>query len=248
MARVKWTLAHSLEKLLVEVDNRYPSRSKLSDGTIGDPAHASRKSDHNPDAGGIVRALDLTNDPEHGFDAHGFVRDLAARGDLRVSYLISCDAIWNPSDAQDATYARLLAAGESPEEAARLALPGWRPYTGPNAHLKHAHVSVLPTAAAATDTRSWFPTPEEEEEEMASPTDALDAVTPDGQRAGTWVLSADGAVRPYRGAPHYGDFATLPADDRLGHHQFGSMAYNDARGYDLFDLCPERHRYRFTPC
>jgi hypothetical protein len=41
------------------VDEKFPGRDKRSDGWIGDSAHSKRKSDHNPNAKGIVRAIDL---------------------------------------------------------------------------------------------------------------------------------------------------------------------------------------------
>jgi len=53
-------LAPSLKQLRTEVDVAWPMRSKRSDGWIGDAAHLARTSDHNPDADGIVHALDIT--------------------------------------------------------------------------------------------------------------------------------------------------------------------------------------------
>ena len=57
-----WRLARSLETLRAQINALSPNRSKASDGTIGDAAHSARTSDHNPDGGGVVRALDLTHD------------------------------------------------------------------------------------------------------------------------------------------------------------------------------------------
>jgi hypothetical protein len=42
-----------------QINKRWPNRDKRSDGWISDAAHQSRKSDHNPDARGIVHALDI---------------------------------------------------------------------------------------------------------------------------------------------------------------------------------------------
>lgn len=70
---MSWRLAKSLDVLRTQVNNAYPDRSKVSDGTIGDSSHASTPSDHNPNAKGVVCAMDITHDPAHGFDAGKFV-------------------------------------------------------------------------------------------------------------------------------------------------------------------------------
>ena len=57
-----WRLAGSLVTLRNEINAAYPGRSKVSDGSIGDTSHSARVSDHNPDAGGVVRAIDVTQD------------------------------------------------------------------------------------------------------------------------------------------------------------------------------------------
>jgi hypothetical protein len=45
-----------------QVNKRWPRRDKSSDGWIGDLAHQSRPSHHNPDAQGFVHALDIDHD------------------------------------------------------------------------------------------------------------------------------------------------------------------------------------------
>jgi hypothetical protein len=45
-----------------QVNKRWPRRDKRSDGWIGDKAHAGRQSQHNPDARGLVHALDIDAD------------------------------------------------------------------------------------------------------------------------------------------------------------------------------------------
>src|SRR4051794_4525359 len=50
-----WRAAKSLEVLTRELDSHFPHRDKASDGTIGDDNHSSR-SDHFPNASGVVRA------------------------------------------------------------------------------------------------------------------------------------------------------------------------------------------------
>jgi hypothetical protein len=47
--------------LRAQINKRWPTREKASDGWIGDRAHAARKSDHNP-LNGWVYALDVDAD------------------------------------------------------------------------------------------------------------------------------------------------------------------------------------------
>lgn len=170
-----WTLARSLRTAFDERNRLHPSASRASDGTIGDQAHSTRTSDHNPcDDHDIVHAGDFTHDPAR-FDAHAWVRRLAAHGDQRVKYLISNRQIWNPAGSAWATYTRLRAEGHSRLAAARMSLPGWRAYTGSNPHDKHVHISIKHTDAARNDTSTWFyndsgiptPTPTQENDDMA---------------------------------------------------------------------------------
>lgn len=125
-----WRLAPSLIALETDADLLAPRRSRASDGSIGDAAHAARKSDHNV-SGGWVHALDLTHDPAGGFDAHTWARRIAERRDPRVKYLISQRRIWMPGT-------------------------GWSAYGGENPHDKHAHISVLHTDAARNDLSPWL--------------------------------------------------------------------------------------------
>lgn len=129
-----WSLAPSLAALEAEADRIAPGRSRRSDGSIGDAAHADRVSDHNP-SGGWVHAIDLTNDPKGGFDAHAHARQVVARKDRRIKYVISNRRIYGPGSRF-----------------------GWAggPYTGANPHTAHAHFSVLPTSVGRFDVSPWF--------------------------------------------------------------------------------------------
>lgn len=122
-----WRLANSLVQLRKQVNEAYPARSKDSDGSIGDEGHSARTSDHNPDDAGVVRAIDITHDPAHGFDSYKFANLLLGRQDPRIKYIISNRRI-----------------GSGPAGPA----PGvWRKYTGANPHDHHVHISVVPGAA-----------------------------------------------------------------------------------------------------
>jgi peptidoglycan hydrolase-like protein with peptidoglycan-binding domain len=126
-------IAKGLAQLRAQVNVKWPKRSTASDGWIGDVAHAARPSDHNPDARGIVHALDLTHDPANGFDSWKFADMLLRRQDPRLKYVISNGRIGSgPSGTQ----------------------PGkWRKYTGANAHAHHVHFSI--TEAGEDDVQPW---------------------------------------------------------------------------------------------
>lgn len=133
---LSWRLAKSLETLRRQINEAAPARSKSADGTIGDAAHASRSSDHNPwvkDAGiGVVTALDITHDQRNGVDCAAIAEALRASGDPRLKYIIWNSRIWNPSKS-----------------------PSWRAYSGANPHDKHVHISVSPTKARYDDANPW---------------------------------------------------------------------------------------------
>lgn len=134
---MSWELSPSLARAREEANRIAPHRSKRSDGTIGDPAHAARASDHNPGARNRVHALDLTHDPANGWDVGERFEQLRRNQDRRVKYLI---------------FDRRIASAERGW--------GWRPYTGSNPHTTHGHISIWSTVAAETDTRPWWRTTE----------------------------------------------------------------------------------------
>lgn len=129
-----WRLAKSLERLRAQVNERWPKRSKASDGTVGDALHASRTSDHNPGADGVVRAMDITHDPVNGPDSEKLANALLAARDPRIKYIISNK--------------KIAAGNAGPQPWV------WRPYDGSNPHNKHVHISVMP-GAAGDDTTPW---------------------------------------------------------------------------------------------
>lgn len=120
MADVVWRVAQSLQQLLAQLNALAPKRSKLSDGAIGDAAHATRTSDHNPwyVLGGehLVTARDFTHDPKGGLDCQKLANALTACGDKRIKYVIWNKRIWEGK---------------------------WTAYDGPNPHTKHLHLSVV---------------------------------------------------------------------------------------------------------
>lgn len=133
MAKKPHYLSKSLETLRSQVNEFAPQRSKASDGWIGDAAHASRKSDHNPDEDGSVDAIDITHDPKGGVDCAKLLTALINSKDRRISYMIFNGKIVSGH------------AGTKP----------WvrRNYTGKNKHTQHLHISVLDKNQ--DDTTRW---------------------------------------------------------------------------------------------
>jgi hypothetical protein len=113
------------QQLRLQVDDSYPDRDRTSDGWIGDVRHSARPSDHNPDAAGIVRAIDIDRDlsgkakPDLMPDLADQIRLYAKRDkSKRISYIIFAGRIASP----------------------RLGWR-WRKYSGINAHNSHLHCS-----------------------------------------------------------------------------------------------------------
>jgi hypothetical protein len=138
---VDWRVANSLLALREQVNRRAPSRSKLSDGTIGDPRHRLRTSDHNPWVSdgriGVVTAMDITHDPSRGCDAGALAEAIRSSRDSRVKYII-----WNRRIANSSPIGSQAAWA-------------WRPYSGANPHDKHVHISVKSEKASYDSTIDW---------------------------------------------------------------------------------------------
>ena len=122
---MKPILCKAGQQLREQFDDSYPSRDRTSDGWIGDTRHSARASDHNPDAEGIVRAIDIDRDLS-GKKKPDLMPDLAdqirhfAKSDpsKRIAYIIFAGKIASP----------------------RLGWR-WRKYSGINPHDHHCHIS-----------------------------------------------------------------------------------------------------------
>lgn len=140
-APAPWRVAKALLALRDQVNAMAPNRRKKSDGTIGDAAHATRDSDHNPwvrDADvGVVTAMDITHDPAGGCDAGALANALLASRDPRIKYVI-----------YDRRIASHLQKGATPPFA-------WRTYAGSNPHTHHVHISVREEKSAYDATDPW---------------------------------------------------------------------------------------------
>jgi hypothetical protein len=119
-------LSKAAVQLREQFDDAYPDRDRTSDGWIGDTRHGARKSDHNPDVKGWVRAIDIDRDlsgkakPDLMPDLVDQIRLACKKGsEKRVAYIIFNGSICSP-----------------------ILRWKWRKYTtGANKHTHHAHFS-----------------------------------------------------------------------------------------------------------
>jgi hypothetical protein len=134
---MKARLSKSVIQFREQADDAYPDRDRRSDGTIGDARHATKKSDHNPDAlTGFVRAFDLDASLD-GKDATAhYLADqirIIAKSDKRIAYVIFNKRITS-----------------------KRSLWRWVKYRGTNPHTKHIHISFT---KAGDEDRSFFQIP-----------------------------------------------------------------------------------------
>lgn len=112
-----WRNAYSLDTLISQLNAAYPNGGWLFLGTKGDAAHQAVPSDHNPNAAGVVTALDIG--PGSKLSIHALADNLAASPHPDLKYIISNRRIaeWQYGFK-------------------------WRPYSGSDPHDTHIHVSV----------------------------------------------------------------------------------------------------------
>lgn len=132
--------ARSLDALLVEVNRHAPHRSVASDGWIASAAHhaVNPTSDHEPNAEGVVRAQDITHDPEGGLDAGDLARRVARLLGKHPALGAGAYVIFSR---------RIISTNRIGE--------GWRAYTGYSPHTEHVHISVASAASGYDSTRPW---------------------------------------------------------------------------------------------
>lgn len=215
-----------LKAILAEATALAPDRSKRSDGTIGDRAHAARTSDHNPDkTTGIVHAVDVTHDPAGGFDSYHYAEIVRlkceAGRETRVKYLVSHD----PGARHD-----ILASAKTSWK--------WRKHTTGSAHANHLHISIASGEKVEQSTAPLFvdavlrpPVVTPEEGDVPKPTDVVKVLDLRAKGGGCWQLYANGFVRQIKG-PKYGHYLDLPPDQRQGERYFVDFTErHDKPGY-----------------
>lgn len=157
---IPWRVARALLKLRDQLKAAAPAMS--NPGFIGDAAHASRASDHNPwiddpaSPLNVVSAGDVYHQPAKGMDAGKLAEALRASRDPRIKYVIWNRRIFRSYDK--VVSGKLVRAWQ------------WAPYYGDNPHTGHCHVSVSSTKSLYDNTRAWalgsVPLPRDEDDEM----------------------------------------------------------------------------------
>ena len=137
---MKPQLSKAAIQLREQFDDTFPDRDRTSDGWIGDTRHAARPSDHNPDANGWVRAIDVDRDvsgkskPDLMPDIADQIRLLCkSKKERRITYIIFDGFIASSKKGW-----------------------AWREYTGANKHTHHCHISFT---KEADDDEAFFQVP-----------------------------------------------------------------------------------------
>lgn len=128
----RWHVSSPIWALANEIGPVWPDNHPL-DGTSASSSHATN-SDHYPDDGGVVRAIDVGELIEG--QGSTLFEELRASKDPRLKYVIHEAELFSSYVGPN---------GEPPWEP--------RPYRGGSEHLSHVHVSVW--AAADTDGSPW---------------------------------------------------------------------------------------------
>lgn len=132
-----YKIVGSLLRLRDQLDTGAPTRSKASDGTIGNAEHQAKGkgSDHNPwwvySGVPYVTAMDITHDRAK-LGCNDLENALFLGRDPRIKYVI-WDGFIMAGDA-----------GPQPWQS--------RKYNGPNQHTKHMHISVMPNPGSLLQT------------------------------------------------------------------------------------------------
>jgi hypothetical protein len=132
-----WRIAESLKKLREQIDTLFPTRSKVSDGSVGDLRHQANVSDHNPNSAGVVTAIDITHDTKTGCTGDALAKALVKSRDPRIKYII-----WDK---------RMI----SSYPARGIPAWTWGPYSGSNPHQHHIHISVSADKSLYDSTVEW---------------------------------------------------------------------------------------------
>lgn len=141
-----WVVAPALNALLAELNSVAPGRDKSSDGSIGDQAHSTSPSGHNPDETGKPEDFDADSVDE--VRARDFDTDLNRPG---LNMEMVCQFLVQACRAGRITWIKYIIFNSRIWTASN----GWvtQTYTGSNTHSQHMHVSCKPDTASENTTR-----------------------------------------------------------------------------------------------
>jgi hypothetical protein len=128
-----------------QINIAFPGRDRRSDGWIGDAKHQARRSDHNPDAQGVVYALDIDENMGRGRDRNGAMAMRLA--DELIAYAAS--GLPGAKRVKYVVYEDRIASGTYRKT-------WWRWRGKGYGHTGHIHVSFTP---AADKDGGLFPLP-----------------------------------------------------------------------------------------
>lgn len=143
-----WELVPCLGQLRTELNQIAPNRDKSSDGTIGDPAHQSRVSDHNDDEVGKVPIKDADKKHEvHAYDADADLNEFGLTMLMVVLFIVNRCRLGLEKRLRYIIYNRFIWEASN----------GWRQraYTGDSPHTEHAHFSASYETALEASIASW---------------------------------------------------------------------------------------------
>jgi len=155
-----WRSPDSIIRLALQIDEAWPSRDRVPDGTAASSQHTATNpnSDHEPavDPYGIVCAIDIAHSAgPDGADMGQVAEAIRLSEDPRVKYVIHAERMFS-------SYPKGL----------RYPAYTWRPYSGSNPHTSHMHLSVWGEPDLYDDGASWAIG-----EEMAIPEDTQTWIT-----------------------------------------------------------------------
>lgn len=143
-----WILVPCLVTLRNEFNTLAPSRDVSSDGSIGDSAHASSSSDHNPDETGRTPYEDADNINEvHAIDVDVNLNRTGWTMTKAVDIIVTRHRNGYDDRLQNVIYNGLIYSESW----------GWtaKEYTGANPHKLHAHFSAKYITRLENDIKPW---------------------------------------------------------------------------------------------
>jgi hypothetical protein len=143
-----WILIPCLVRLRSEFNTIAPTRDHASDGSIGDAAHQSEVSDHNPDETGSVPIHDADHVNEvHAIDVDDDLRQSDLTMEKVVQFLLGRCRSGTEKRLRYIIYNRRIWEASN----------DWRQrtYTGSSPHTEHAHFSASYVSKLEASTASW---------------------------------------------------------------------------------------------